>query len=94
MTGSKEQMMQDGELTHIGALSAGPVPEEELVAWRPPDIIYDDISEAPLDPVKVAKAQQDELDWIHDQGVYTKVDMGVLSRDGKEAHHIEVAQHE
>ena len=69
-------MMQDGELTHLGALSAGPVPQEELIAWRPPDIIYDDISGAPLDPVKVAKAQQFELDWIHDPGVYPKVDIG------------------
>ena len=66
-----------GEIGSLSSVESGPVPEEPAMLEE--DVAdgtyYDDVTGADLKPGKVKEARQVELDWIHKQGVYTKVSL-------------------
>jgi len=62
---------REGHIGTMEAHSAGPVPIEPNISeemWS----AWDDVNGGDLNPAEVQAARAKELDWLHQQGVYTK----------------------
>ena len=65
--------------------SSGPVPEEPWVDPQWIETYWDDVNGGWLSPEEVKKARQLEMDYLHKQGVYSKVPLQqCLDETGKQ----------
>ena len=67
----KTAMQREGHVSSVECHSSGPVPIEPSI----PDELWaawDDVNGGPLKPDKVKTARKAELEWLHEQQVYTQ----------------------
>ena len=90
LKGLKEQLQRSGELSEMSLHCGGPIPSEQLFgefeATSPEefDRVYDEITGDELPSRLVAKARQEEIDWVRSIKLYEKVSRShALSRGFK-----------
>ena len=84
LAGIRKQMREDGELNDLNAMTAGPVPEQDLFNDSG-DVTMeyiDDVNGGTLDPRLVKVARSLEMDWVRSQGIYTKTPRSVCEARG------------
>ena len=81
----KKELERTGELNAVEMRSSGPVPEEPWVDLQWIEAYWDDVNGGWLSPEEVKKARQLEMDYLHKQGVYSKVPLQqCLDETGKQ----------
>ena len=70
--GLKRQLEKDHHISNVEEMIGGPVPGDN-VEWDRQMELFDATSGAELDPTLVKAAREEELKWIHKEGVYVRV---------------------
>ena len=78
----KDVMYKEGVLNDIGAMTAGPVPEEQLVPQGVWQEHWDDVDGGYLDPKLVEEAQESERDRVRKEKVMDIVDRSLAEEEG------------
>ena len=91
----REQMIDDGQLSELSSMTAGPVPEHPLIEddgvvdhhedYLTDEEFDDDVNGGVLDPRLVRAAREEELRWLRRRNTWTKVPWDqAISESGKQ----------